>query len=442
MIRWRQARTVAAFEFLSTVKRVGYLVATFGMPVFIALYGVVVGVPVYFLEKNANKPVVYGVVDGAGVLRLEGETAAGRPPIPDEVRSALEAAGQAKALDRALVQSQFVFRPYAAEAEARRALVRSEIKGYFVVPPDYMDTGVIDAYSSDVLSTRSSDSRSALGTLLRARLLAGRVDARVAARVTTPVKEARRFAVTRDGAVTDGGVAASVVRAVVPILFMVLFLVSVMMSSGYLLQGTAIEKENKVVEVLLSSASADEILAGKLVGLGGAGLLQIATWLVMLMVVSVGVLPLVMAARVSVPWLALALAIPFFPVAYLFFGSLMLGSGSLGSTMREAQQYAMVFSLTAVVPLMLMSLLITDPHGAVARVLTWIPFSAAPLVVLRASLDPGQLAWWEIAGALAVLVVSTYGAIRVGAWLFRIGLLAGGTRVKLGEIIRQARAAG
>ncbi len=440
MIRWRQARTVATFEFLSTVKRVGYLVTTFGMPVFIALYGVVVGVPVYFLEKNANKPVVYGVVDGAGVLRLEGETAAGAPPIPDDVRSALEAAGQGQALDRALVASQFVFRPYPGEADARRALVASEIKGYFVVPPDYMDTGVIDSYSSDVLSTRGSDSRSALATLLRERLLAGRVDARVAARVTTPVKEARRFNVTREGTVTDGGVAASVLRALVPILFMVLFLVSVMMSSGYLLQGTATEKENKVVEVLLSSANADEILAGKLVGLGGAGLLQIATWLVMVLVISVGVVPLVLSARVAVPWLALAVAIPFFPVAYLFFGSLMLGSGSLGSTMREAQQYAMVFSLMAVVPLMLMSLLITDPHGTVARVLTWIPFSAAPLVVLRASLDPAELAWWEIAGALAVLVVSTYGAIWLGARLFRIGLLAGGTRVKLRDVIRQARA--
>jgi ABC-2 type transport system permease protein len=213
-----------------------------------------------------------------------------------------------------------------------------------------------------------------------------------------------------------------------------------MMSSGYLLQGTATEKENKVVEVLLASANADEILAGKLVGLGGAGLLQIATWLVMVLVLTVGVAPLLVAAHVSVPWLALAVAVPFFLVAYLFFGSLMLGSGSLGSTMREAQQYAMVFSLMALVPLMLMSLLITDPHGSVARVLTWVPFSAAPLVVLRASLDPGALAWWEIAGAFAVLVLSTWGAIWLGARLFRIGLLAGGTRVKLRDVIRQARA--
>jgi len=442
MIRWRQARTVAAFEFLSTVKRVGYLVATFGMPVFIALYGVVVGVPVYFIQKNANKPVVYGVVDGAGVLGLEGETAAGRPAVPDDVRQALETAGQKGALDRALVASRLVFRPYAGEADARHALVASAIKGYFVIPPDYMDTGVVDAYSPDAVTTGGSDARSSLGRLLRERLLAGRVDAKVAERVTTPVKEARRFTVTRDGAVTDGGVAASVVRVVVPVLFMVLFLVSVIMSSGYLLQGTATEKENKVVEVLLASANADEILAGKLVGLGGAGLLQIATWLVMVLVLTVGVAPLLVAAHVSVPWLALAVAVPFFLVAYLFFGSLMLGSGSLGSTMREAQQYAMVFSLMALVPLMLMSLLITDPHGSVARVLTWVPFSAAPLVVLRASLDPGALAWWEIAGAFAVLVLSTWGAIWLGARLFRIGLLAGGTRVKLRDVIRQARALG
>ena len=98
------------------------------------------------------------------------------------------------------------------------------------------------------------------------------------------------------------------------------------------------------------------------------------------------------------PWLALALALPFFMVAFLFFGSLMLGTGSLGSNMREAQQLAMVWSLTAALPLMMMGVLLREPHGIVARVLTWLPFTAGPLVMLRASTDLDFLAWWEVAG--------------------------------------------
>jgi ABC-2 type transport system permease protein len=207
------------------------------------------------------------------------------------------------------------------------------------------------------------------------------------------------------------------------------------------MQGTATEKENKVVEVLLASANPDQILGGKLLGLGGAGLLQIAVWLSMLLFTGLGIVPMLMTARVDVPWLALAVAVPFFIVGFLFFGSLMLGTGSLGSNMREAQQLAMVWSLTAALPMMLLAVLMREPNGPVARVLTWIPFTSGPIVVLRASTDAASLPWWEIAGAFAVLAVSTWVALRVGGRLFRIGLLSAGARPSLREIVRQARLA-
>ena len=141
------------------------------------------------------------------------------------------------------------------------------------------------------------------------------------------------------------------------------------------------------------------------------------------------------------PWLALALAIPFFVVGFLFFGGLMLGTGSLGTNMREAQQLAMVWSLTAALPMMMMAVLIRDPNGTIAKVMTWIPFTAGPVVILRASNDAALLAWWEVAGSLLVLIFSTWIGLRVGARLFRIGLLSAGARPSLKEILRQARLA-
>jgi ABC-2 type transport system permease protein len=262
----------------------------------------------------------------------------------------------------------------------------------------------------------------------------------VAARILQPVAETRRFAVTRQGEVRDGGSTASAVRLAVPLVFMILFLLSVLMTSGYLMQGTAVEKENKVVEVLLASANPDEILAGKLLGLGGAGLLQIAAWLIMVLVTSLGVVPLLVAARVDIPWTAIALAVPFFVLAFLFFGSLILGTGSLGSNMREAQQLAMVWSLLAALPMMLMVVLLRDPNGVVARVLTFLPISSGPVVILRVSTDAASVAWWEIGAALGVLVLSTWLALRLGGRLFRVGLLSS-SRPSFKEIVRQARLA-
>ena len=434
---WRKTWTIATFEFLTAVRRPGYLITTFGMPLFMAAYGGIVAIPAYFASRSVREPAVYGVVDPGNVLRLEVVVKSSQSPIPEEMKQVLEATGRSGPDGAGFMQSNFEFRPY-AEADARAALAARTIKGYYVFPPDYIAKGVVDVYTQDTMNISGNESRNAFSNLVRQRLLSGRLDELTSARVVNPLKDTRRFSVTRTGQTADGGQAAGVVRVVVPLIFTVLFLMSVLMTSGYLMQGTATEKENKVVDVLLASANPDEILAGKLLGLGATGLLQIAVWMVIVLAGGIGIVPLLMTSQVEMPWVALALAIPLFLIAFLFFGSLMLGTGSLGSNMREAQQLAMVWSLTAALPMMMMAVLLREPHGTVARVMTWLPFSAGPLIMFRASTDIDFLAWWEVAGAFVVLLLSTWIAIRLGARLFRIGLLST-SRPKLSEIIRQAR---
>jgi ABC-2 type transport system permease protein len=438
MIRWPKVRTVAAFEFLSTVKRPGYLVVTFGMPLFLAAYAGIVGLPAYYAAQTRPETQVYGVVDAAGVLALDGDTPAPNDSAEDDEAGEIAAAAapQAAAL---LEPSPRVFRPFADEASARRALMDDAIKGYFVVPADYVERGAVDQYAPDRVNLSRGGARSALAALIRQRLVADHLAAPGAARAVRPIAQTRHLVVTSDGTVKTEGEAASAVRVVVPVVFTILFLMSVLVTSGYLLQGTAVEKENKVVDVLMASASPDEILAGKLAGLSAAGVLQIAAWLAILSATGIGIVPLMFATEFTIPWRALALALPLFLVAFLFFGSLMIGTGSLGSNMRESQQLAMVWSLTAALPLMLLGVLLNAPHGMAARVMTWIPFTAGPVVVMRAALDPAFLAWWEVAGPIAVLLGATWLAIRVGARLFRIGLLSAGSRPSLAEVLRQAR---
>jgi ABC-2 type transport system permease protein len=437
---WRKIKTIATFEFLTAVKRPGFLIATFGMPVFMAAYGALVAIPAYFANKADQQPSVYGVVDAGDVLGLEQEITSKPMALPEEVKRALQASGQAAQVEKALVQSSVVFRPIATEPEARTALAERRIKGYYVVPDDYLGRGVIDVYGPDALSFSGGDANNAFSAIVRERLLSGRVEPPTSQRILRPLAETRSFSVTRAGTLADASTAAQVTRIAVPMIFMVLFLLSVLMTSGYLMQGTATEKENKVVEVLLASANPQEILAGKLLGLGAAGLLQIGVWLSILLVSGLGVVPLLMSANIEMPWGALAMAVPLFLVSFLFYGSLMLGTGSLGSNMREAQQLAMVWSLTAALPMMMMTVLIREPHGSVARVLTWVPFTSGPIMVMRASMDSGSLAWWEIVGGIVTLVICTWGAVRLGARLFRLGLLSS-SRPGLKEIIRQARLA-
>jgi ABC-2 type transport system permease protein len=221
--------------------------------------------------------------------------------------------------------------------------------------------------------------------------------------------------------------------------FAVLLLISIMSSAGYLIQGTALEKENKVVEVLLSSTNPEEILAGKLLGLGGAGLLQVGVWFSMIGVGGVAFAGALAGMGVEIPFLAIGFGILFFALGYLFTGSLMLSSGSLGSNQRESQQWSMVWAFMTASPMVFMGMFLEDPHNVAALVMTWIPFTAPLTMMLRMALDAGGVAWWEIAGSLVVLLGSTYLAIQLGARLFRVGLLLTGARPKLREILRQAR---
>ncbi len=442
MIRWDKVRTVAIFELTSAIRRTGFLVVTFGMPIFMAAYGAIVAVPAYYAGKRDRaRPSVFGVVDRPQLLHLQADTSPPKGEIDSDAQRLLAQTGQSGGVDRMLPRSSFVFRPFAGEAEARASLARRDLRGYFVLTDGYLQTGIVEAYATDGFNVSQSDARNAFGVLVRQELLRGQVAPGIAARVTTPLPDVRRFAVSRNGELKDGGEAASVVRFALPLAFTVLFLMSVLMTSGYLLQGTATEKENKVVEVLLASANPDEILAGKLAGLCATGLVQVAVWISMLFLTGFGAVPFLFAAHVDLPWRALLVALPFFIVAFLFFGSLMLGSGSIGSNMREAQQLSMVWSLTAALPLMLLSVLIREPHGLVARILTWLPLTAGPVVVMRASLDADSLAWWEMVGPLLVLLGATWIAIRIGARLFRVGLLSSGARPSLREVMRQARLA-
>jgi len=438
-MRVHRIRTVAVFEFLAAVKTKGYLITTFGMPVFLALYGGVLSIPRWIESRRAQETSVYGVVDPSAVLGLASDVEGSAVEIPDVVREALSTPGQGAEIGRQLARwNDVVFRPFESEDAARAAVRPGTIKGYFVLPEDYRATGRVILVSGE-RTLGASEARAALSKLLLDQLLAGSVPDDLAARIREPIAKTERFTLDKSGELRKGGVAAIVLKFAVPLVLMVLLLISILMSAGTLVQATAIEKENKVVEVLLSSAPSDEILLGKLLGLGAAGALQITIWFSMVGAAALAFTASLVAFGVDAPWLGMATAVLVYPLAYLFYGSLMLGTGSIGSHQREANQWGMIWSFLLVVPIFFFETLLRDPHGAIGHVLTWIPPFTPIAVVFRTTIDSEGIAAWEIVGALALLVGATWVAIRFAARLFRVGILLTGARPKLRQIWRQAR---
>ena len=400
MIRWRKARRVATFEFLSTVKRLGYVLTTFGLPVFMALQiGVVAGIGAFAARKQLTVPSrAEGIVDGAGVLGLA----------PGE--------------------SRVDFRLYPDLESAKRALLGGEVDTIHVLASDYLETGRVDVVRREGVGPGQTSDAPALRELLIDRLLADRVDPAWARRIEKPIETSKVWIATESGELRAYAARRAILRLVVPFACTYALVFSFFLTSSYVLQATAAEKESKLAEVLLAAARPDEILAGKLCGLGAAGLLQAAMWLG---VVASAAKLLGRAAGLGVsdvPWPAVAVGLAFFVVGYLFLGALVIGSGSLGGTARESQQLGSIWLM-----------LILIPSTLLARILSWIPFTAPAALTLRMAVEPSGVAWWEIAGSLVVMGLAGWLAVSVGARLFRVGLMLTGARPSLREILHQAR---
>lgn len=438
MMRPRKIRAVAAFEFFSEIKRLGYLIGVFGMPVFLLAYGGLISFVTFLAKKNENAVKIHGVVDHAHVLQLEKDLAQAPLDLPPEIKTALQV--QKLPMVGGLAWwDNIVFRPFKDEAAAMSALRENTIKSWVLLPNDYLQTGRIETYVAEATALGGQETESALRNLLQERLMAGKVSSEIAARVRRPIEKKNEWTVKADGKITERNMLAVIARFAVPLAFAVLMLVSVFTNTTALINGTAVEKENRVVDVLLSSANPEEIMTGKLLGLAGTGLLQVTVWFGMFGIAGLMFAGALTAAGVDIPWGAIGLGIVFFIAGYLFLGSLMLGTGALGSNAKEGQQWNVVWILITVAPMIFMESFIRDPHGTMAQVFTWLPFSAPLLVVFRVALAPAGIAWWEILGALLVLLISIRLALRLGAKLYRIGLLLPSGRTKFGDILRQAR---
>ena len=405
------------------VKRWSYLFATFGLPLFLAgVSGTVLGVQTYFLAQRAAEASAFGLVDEAGVVD----------------RSVFEERDGKSVWT--VDESDVVL--YADADSATRALETGELRALYLVPKTYLEEGEIRAVQSEktpLLSMRGSTVEPVLRSLLRKSLLDGQLDANVEKRVISPAHFVRARLGPEGVEVTDVDEALDLLmRTTIPLFLGVLLLTALLSASGYLVQTVSTDKESKIVEVLLSSVTPEEILAGKLFGLGAAGLIQFAAWSSMVMFVALTA-SAAFASVVSVPWYALAMSPLLFILGYLFLGSLMLATAALGANAAESQKLTMGWAMLAILPLMVLVILLEDPHGILGQIMTWIPFTSPLTVIIRLSVDSTGIAWWEVAGSVAVLVVSTWLSIRIGARLFRVGFLLTGSRPSLAELWRQAR---
>jgi ABC-2 type transport system permease protein len=321
--------------------------------------------------------------------------------------------------------------PYSTEDDAKVALVKKDIKEYFVIGIDYMSTGLIQRYTLTSEIAPSTTVQTVIRDFLLNNLLKGNT-ADVIQRAKSPLNIASTTVNTAGTpAARQGGFSA----LILPYIFSILLMIAIFTSSGYLLQGLGEEKENRVMEILLSSISPKQLLAGKVLGLGAAGLVQIIVWLIsanFLMKIASATWGNVIGS-LQVPPDFLILGIIYFILGYLLEAVLMAGVGSVSPTAREGQQMSAIFIIPVIIPIYFMGLIMEHPENIIVKLLTFIPITAPLTVIVRLGLS--EIPLWELLVSIGILILSIWGCFVLCTKLFRTYLLMYGKRPDLKEII-------
>lgn len=322
--------------------------------------------------------------------------------------------------------------------DAVKVLNKGGINEYFVIPPDYLSHGVVRQYSLQKRLSVPKQTVNAITNFLISNILSGNVSRAALERVKSPLNLLNITIDENGNAISEQ---AEMGNFVILGVFSVLFALSMIFSSTYMLQSLGGEKENRLMEILLSSVSARQLLTGKILGLGAAGLVQVGVWaaslpfLYKLASSAIEGLP----GIIHLPTSFLVLGVVYFILGYLLFAVLSAGVGAISPTTEEGQQLSSIYTLFALVPIWLMSLVILFPDSPVWTIFTIFPFSAPVLVMVR--LGVSSVAPWEIAVSISVLILTIIGAMLLSAKIFNSYLLMYGKKPGLKEIVHSIETA-
>ena len=418
-------RIVTRHEFRTAITRLAYIITTAAVPVLVALAVAVFAVITFVNREDGDSDAVPGIAQSEDLPRLGYVDLTSGP--------ALFGGHQE--------QPGAVFVPVSDRGAGVAALASEEIDALFVFPADFVETGTVVWIQvaddgGDIFGPDGPSYSGSLRGFVLSNLFADEVPAELAERLQTPYSLVTEE-VQPDGATEDDSSEFDLGRAAFFAVVGISLLFSLFFSSGYLLNALVEEKENRVMEVLLSSVKPDALLLGKFFGLGAAGLLQMLAWLVSIGVgvLVIGLIVDIPAELLPVPSVAdIAVAAAYFLLGYALFASLMAAVGAVSTSLREANQISAIVIIPAFIPVWLNFILFTEPEGTVARILTYIPFTAPVTGLIRLAIDAMDPV--EAIAALLVLALFAAGALGLAMRLFRAYLLMYGKRPTLKDIAR------
>ena len=387
---------IARHHFQKETSKKSFLFVLLSMPLFLSLS---IGLGMLF-ESLENDSVTVGYVDPGAFLQL----------------TTLEDADE----DIQLIA-------FPDQESARVALETNEVDAYYLLPVEYPESIKID-----LIYLEEPDGRATrlIRRLIRLNLLAGQ-SPEIADRLMNGA-DVTVLAIDANREYPEGGPEAGLF---LPILGAVVFGFLTMTTSGYMLQVMVEEKENRTMEIVISSVSPSQMMSGKIVGALGIAFLQLTVWAVFFFIalwVSRSIMNVAWLQDVKVVYQDLIkMAVVAFP-AYLFMAAVMTLIGATLVDTQEAEQVGPVAFLVILIPLFLIIPIAANPNGALALILTFIPFTSVLTLAIRSIFI--VVPAWQVLASCCISFICAGVVIWLAGKAFRLSLLRYGQRLKFREI--------
>jgi len=403
---------VAKWEYLEKVKTKTFIISLIITPIIIISFSIL---PSILFREEAPNVEVIGLIDTSGVYFNNLEYELSQYNLPDGKRNYV------------LIDLSFKYKNFEElKSAANNDIQKKMIEGCLVLYNSGSDS-VYAEYRSRSIGNFKNVGRfeEALSSIrLKKKLEQEGIDTKIIKYFQDKVV-VEQLKVEKGGKVTDQDFLTTFF---VSIIFILLLMMMVVYSGQMLVRSMIEEKSSRLIEMLISSSTPDELLTGKIIGLSLLGLTQIFIWFL---------IGISLVAGSLVPPSAFNNILPmslYFILGFLFYSSLFVGIGSTVNTEQEAQQITTYLSLILMLPVVIAMPAIQNPDLLIIKIFSYIPLTTPTVMLLRLNVE--TVSALEIILTLTILVLSILIVTKLSAKIFRIGILSYGSKPTLKEILQ------
>ena len=315
---------------------------------------------------------------------------------------------------------------------AAQALEDEEIRGYYIIPEDYLAQGTVIFVSTNAMVFESGSQEWMMRWTLLDQMLGG--DAEFANMVLNPVNlEVERQGVEmgpdryseEDCSRPGPACRSNALIEMLPMIMVVMFFMFITMNSGMLLSNIGGEKQNRTMEILMLSISPQQMFTGKILGLGIAGFLQSTAWVVALWaMLRIGGGAISLPAEFHLPATLIVVWLVYFLLGYALYASLMAGVGALIPDIKAGSQASAVVMIPLIIGYMLSLITMEASNGVLPVIISLFPLTSPVSMIMRMTV--GGVPFWQLALSVGLLSISVVLVLRAVGKVFRTQMILSG----------------